>query len=504
MKVDRQEMLRTAGSIGAVMILAGYIRYFRQEVMTTLNKSLIIGGVVLLLGALVLNFRVILAYFSRRSSRLGTNTGALVLSVLAILGLVNFLGYRHPKRFDLTSEKLYTLSDQTRQIVGGIDKDVRVIRFAKASDPALKDLMAEYSAMNHHIYYDQVDPQEKPEIAKQYAIDREGVIVTSGTRTEHLESTEEVDVTSAILKVTRDSVKTACFIEGHGEKSLTGGESDGYGAVDGELKKENYQTRTVNLVSANDVPPDCSVLVLAGPAKPLFPQEAAMIGKYLDGGGKALLLVDPNTDPKLDDVFHAWNIALGDNIVIDASGAGRMFGTGAAVPLVVDYGASPITRNFERTMTFFPLARTVSIADKSKTEVESVELLMTSAASFATRTVVGKEVRFDPAKDTRGPVSLGVAAEHKSGGKDARLVVIGNSEFAANQWVNLQRNGDLFFNTINWLAQDEDLISIRPKTTANRRINLTEAQQRGLWLFSLFFLPGMVFLSGFYIWWKRR
>jgi ABC-type uncharacterized transport system involved in gliding motility auxiliary subunit len=330
------------------------------------------------------------------------------------------------------------------------------------------------------------------------------VIATSGTRTEHLEGAEEADITAAILKLTRDTVKTVCFIEGHGEKSLAANDAPGYSAVGGELKKENYETRAINLVSSNDVPSDCSVLVLAGPAKSLFPQEAAMIGKYLEGGGKALLLVDPNTDPKLDDVFHAWNIAVGDNIVIDASGAGRMFGTGPAVPLVVDYGASPITKNFQRTMTFFPLARTVSVADKSNSEIQSVELLMTSAASFATKAVIGSAVRFDPAKDTRGPVSLGVAAERKSGGKDPRLVAIGNSDFAANQWVNLQRNGDLFFNTINWLAQDEDLISIRPKSPANRRINLTEAQQRGLWLFALCFLPGMVFLSGVYIWWKRR
>jgi ABC-type uncharacterized transport system involved in gliding motility auxiliary subunit len=159
MKVDRQEAFRTAGSLGAIMILAGYLRYFRQEILTPLNKSLLIGGAVLLLAAIVTNFRSILAFFSRRSSRLGTNTGVLVLSVLAILGLANFLGYRHPKRFDLTSEKLFTLSDQTRRIAGGINKDVRVIRFAKSPDPALKDLMAEYSGVNHHIYYELVDPQ---------------------------------------------------------------------------------------------------------------------------------------------------------------------------------------------------------------------------------------------------------------------------------------------------------------------------------------------------------
>jgi ABC-type uncharacterized transport system involved in gliding motility auxiliary subunit len=113
-------------------------------------------------------------------------------------------------------------------------------------------------------------------------------------------------------------------------------------------------------------------------------------------------------------------------------------------------------------------------------------------------------VKFDPAKDQRGPLSLGVAAERKEEGKGARLVVIGDSDFATNQWVGLQRNGDLFYNTINWLSEEEALISIRPKSPENRRVNLTEAQQKGLMWFSLALLPGVVILSGVYIWWKRR
>jgi ABC-type uncharacterized transport system involved in gliding motility auxiliary subunit len=113
-------------------------------------------------------------------------------------------------------------------------------------------------------------------------------------------------------------------------------------------------------------------------------------------------------------------------------------------------------------------------------------------------------VSFNPATDLRGPITLGVTAEHKVGDKDGRLVVIGDSDFASNQWVTLVRNGDLFYNIINWLAQDENLISIRPKSPENRRVTLTEAEQRALAWFSVVLLPGLVILTGIWIWWKRR
>src|SRR5207244_5603673 len=161
----------------------------------------------------------------------------------------------------------------------------------------------------------------------------------SSSQNETLTGTEEQDITNAIIKVTRDAVKTVCFVEGHGEKSIASGEQDGLQGGDKALKSEGYQTKTVNLVSSGAVPSDCSVLVDAGPKQSLFPQEAGFIAKYLDGGGRVLLLLDPETDPKVDSVLDAWNIALGSNVVIDASGVGRLLGTAPAVPLVVDYGS---------------------------------------------------------------------------------------------------------------------------------------------------------------------
>jgi len=508
MKWNRRELARFAGALGLALLVAGYIRYTVLEEFQLANKILLIAGGVLVLAWVVLDFATIIGFFGKRSSKLGTNTSVLVIAVLAILVFINYLGFRHHKTFDLTSEKLYTLSDQTKKIVEPIKSDVTIFLFAKSSDPevsALRAQMAEYEDLNPHIHFRVVDPQERPDLTKQYGVAREGqVIVVSGKNIQRLEETTEQDFASAILKATSTTVKTVCFVEGHGEKSITAPDSKGYSGVAGELAKENYQTKSVNLVTSNQIPNDCSVLVDAGPAKSFFPQEAQMIEKYLDGGGKAMLLLDPGPDPKLDAVLQPWNIKLGDNYVIDVSGVGKLLGAGPGIPLVVDYGESPIVRNFNGSMTFFPLARTVSIADASKASPVSVELLKTSAESFTVPNLGNGTVKYDPKTDQRGPLSLGVAAEKKSGSTDARLVVIGNSEFATNQWVGEQRNGDLFFNAINWLTEEENLISIRPKEATNRRVTLTEAQQRELSWFSMVLLPLFVILSGVYIWVKRR
>lgn len=510
MKWDRNEIGKFLASIGAALLIAGYLRYSIQSELQLMSKILLIAGGVILLAGAGIGYEGILAFFSKRSSKLGTNTTVLSLGVIVILAIVNVLGYQHHKRFDLTTQKLFTLSDQTKKVVSGLKTDVSIVRFSKTPDSRFDDLMAEYRNLNAHVKFQNIDPQEKPEIAKEYGATHIGdVILASGPRKQTLspnptEPASETDVTSALLKVTRDKVKTVCFVTGHGEKAIDDKQATGYSATDDGLKKEGYNTKSFNLVKENAVPADCNVLVIAGPTQAYFPQEVDLVKKYIDGGGKALIEIDPQTDPKLDDILQAWNVSLGKNVVVDASGVGRLFGTGPAVPLVVDYGDSPITKNLKGGMTFFPLARTVAIADKNKADVQDIELLKTSAQSFTIPNLDQKEVKFDPKTDTQGPLSLGVAGDKKSGDKDSRVVIVGDSDFASNQWAGLQHNGDLFFNTVDWLAQDEDLISIRPKEATDRHITLTEGQVAGLRWVDLIFVPGIVIFSGIAIWWKRR
>lgn len=511
MKWDRNETARFIGTVAAAMLIAGYLRYSIQGEFLPFSKGLLVAGGVCILAAIVIGFQGILTFFSKRSAQQGANTSVLAIAVIAILAVANFVGYRHHKRFDLTTEKLYTLSDQTRQIVSGLQKDVNVVRFAKTPDVTFDDLMAEYKTLSPHFKYQTVDGQQKPEIAQDYGATRSGeVFIGFGDRKSRIESgaqgeVAEQDVTGAILKITSEKVKTVCFVTGHGEKSPTDSSQEGYSNADAGLKKENYLTKSVNLITEGGVPADCNVLVIAGPKQSYFPQETAWLGKYLDAAGDALIMIDPETEPKLDDLFQAWNVAAGNNIVIDASGVGQMFGAGPTIPIVADFGDSPITKGFTRSATFFPMARTASIADKSKSIPEMVELLKTSERSFTIPNLPkGNKISFDPKTDTRGPLSLGVSGSRKVEDKNARMVVIGNSQFAMNPYISQLRNGDLFYNAIDWLAADENLISIRPKAATSRQVNLTEGQASALKWLDLVFLPGLVILAGIMIWWKRR
>jgi len=504
MNIKRQEIFKILAFAGPVLALIGYIRYSVRETMGPLSLSLLIVGGVLTLAGIILNFRAIRTSSKRRSTRLGANTTVMTVAVIAIIGFANFLGYRHHKRIDLTAEKLYSISDQTRKVVSDLKKDVKVMLFDKDDQQGLGEQMKEYKNLTSRFSYERIDPQKNLEAATKYKPTKMGeVIVMSGDRSEKLKDNTEQSIINAIIKVTRDSLKKVCFIEGHGEKKLSStNEGDGYGVVDKMLKNENYEIKSINLVVSNDVPSDCDVLVLAGPKQSLFPQEASAIGKYLEKGGKAMLLIDPDTDPKIDDVLHAWGIQLGNNTVVDVSGVGRFFQLGPGAPLARSYGSHPITKDFEGSMTFFPLSRSVETIPGTGTS--PTELMKTSEESWAETEAASGNVKFDEGKDRKGPIVLGVAANKTEGDKEARLVVIGDSDFASNQFFGIQRNGDLFMNSVNWLAQDEDLISIRPKSAADRKVSMTESDQNLLFWISLVFMPLATLGTGVFIWWRRR
>src|SRR5215472_1706315 len=395
--IDRKELFKWAGYVGAALLVGGYSRYAIREVMGTFNLALLIAGAVLLLACIAANYRTIMGFSGRRSTRLGANTAVLTIAAIGIIGILNFLGYRHHKRIDVTTEQLYNISDQTRKVVSGLTRDVKVIKFDQTDDTQLHDLMKEYRDVSNHITYERIDPEAKPDLARQYRVTSQGeVVVVSGDKTERPSGTDEEALTSAIIKVSRDSVKKVYFLQGHGEKrTLTEKQSpdekqtpdmtrDGYGLVDRALKNENYETETVNVAQSGQVPADCDVLVLAGPKQGLFPEEVTSIGKYLDGGGKAMLLIDPAVDPKLDDVLKQWGIGLGAGLVEDSSALGRRLGAPLTVPLATTYGSHSITKGFDGYMTFFPEARAVNQIHDSSNNASTTDLVKGSDNSWAT------------------------------------------------------------------------------------------------------------------------
>ena len=500
--MQRKEQFNYVGILGLLLLAVTYLAYSITEVMGKLKAGLLIAGGVLVLVWLAANFGDIVASFQKRSTRLGANSALVILAAVVIFGFVNFLGFRHHKKFDLTAEKLYSLSDQTIKVMSELQKEVQVSYLSQTDEP-VANLIEQYRYYNKRITYQRVDLQARPELEGQFRGMRPGETrVSTGNRAEKLTSVDEQTLTSAIMKVTREQAKTVYFVEGHGEHELTGGGAEGYQSVDNKLKGDNYATKPLNLVATNKIPDDCAVLVLAGPKKTLLAPEATMIKNYLNDGGKVLLALDPDADPELSDLVKDWNIEVRQDTVLDTSGIGRAFGTGPGVPMATQYGAHPITKDFGRTArTFFPLAR--SLKGESKGEITVTNLLMTSEASFGETDLKGDKAEFTEGKDTKGPLTLGVAASKKVGAKEARLVVFGDSDFATTPYQRQSANGDLFVNAVNWLAQEEDLISIRPKSQTNRDVQLSAIEQNILFWLTLI-LPLGVIGAGIQIWWKRR
>ncbi|HEU0183897.1 MAG TPA: GldG family protein [Blastocatellia bacterium] len=508
MKIDRQEIYRLAGFIGVAMALAGLFRYLIQGVWTgegamgKLTPVMVIIGAVLIAVSVVFNFGAIAGVFQNRQGKLSANTTILSVAVLALVVVANFLGYRHHKRFDLTTEGLYSISEQTKKVAANLSKDVKVIYFNRDETP-FSDLMREYKYAGSRISYERVDPQKSPGLVRQYKPKREGdIAVVAGGRTEIISSGTEQAVTNAILKVTRDTVKTVCFVEGHGEKATSDAQTtNGFSIVEQRLKDENFQTKTVLLVKEQQVPSECAALVVAGPQHSFTQPEASMIGKYLDGGGKAMLMLDPETDPQLGDVLKSWGVDATDNIVLDRAQFHPSGGPEA--PLVIDYGSHSITKDFGRTLTVFPKARALKLTNGGGANASPI--LSTSVESYAKDKITpGAEAEYDPAKDQKGPLTIGAAVSKNVGGKEARLVVIGDSDFATNGAFKFDRNGDLFLNSVNWLAEEEDLISIRPKSMTNRSVTMNERQLNTFMLFIVILMPLAVLGSGAYTWWNRR
>lgn len=510
MNIEKQEYFRLSGFIGAAMALAGFARYVNQGVMVgsgflgKLTPGLLIIGLALIVVWIAGNFGAIIEFFQGRQGKLGSNTIVLTVAVLGLIVVANFLGFRHHKRFDLTSEGLYSISDQSKKVVATLPKDVKVLYFNKEDNPQFNDLLEEYKYAGSKLSFERIDPNQRPELVRTYKVRHMGdIVVAAGDRNETVSAVSEQSITNAILKVTRDKMKTVCFIEGHGEKALSDKQDDGYSEAEQRLKDENYQLKSVLLAREQQIPSECAEIVIAGPKQSFTPTESAIVGKYLDEGGKAMMLLEPETNPQLEDVLKSWGIEANDNVAIDASGRGQLFRAGPEAPLVTDYGNHTITRDFSRTMTIFPMARSIKINNVSGANVSP--LMSTSEQSFAkAKLPTGPEIQFDEKKDQKGPLTLGAAGTKSVNGKDARLVVIGDSDFASNSAIKFQRNGDLFLNSVNWLAEDEDLISIRPKSASNRSVTMTEGQTRTFFLLTVLFMPIAVIGSGAYIWWKRR
>ena len=520
-------VLSLVGWLGTAMVFVAVAIRFGYPAKEQYAYYLAWGGLVCVLAYTLGQWRDIAKVFSRRQTRYGTLAATSVLVVLGILIAINYIGKVQNKRWDLTASKQFSLSDQSRNVLAKLDSPLQIQVFAQESEfPRYQDRLKEYEYSSKKLSTEYIDPDKKPTIAKQLAIQQYGTIVFNYKgRTERVTTDAEQDITNGIIKVVSGQQRKVYFTSGHGEKDTVSADRDGYNAIAGALGRENYGLEKLVVAQQGSVPDDASMVVVAGPRTDYFPVEIDALKKYLDKSGKLLLLLDPPDKPdsqpltNLIALAHDWGIMVGNNVVVDVSGMGRLIGTDASVPVAATYPAHPITARFT-LITAYPLAREASVIPGGVNGHVAQPFIESSARSWAETDIkelltTGK-VTLDEAKgDKKGPVTLGSAVSSTPAASappkpdeapkaETRVAVIGDSDFAANASLGIQGNRDLFMNVIGWLSQQENLISIRAKEADDRRITLTATQQTNITWLSLLIIPGFVFGAGIYTWWRRR
>jgi ABC-type uncharacterized transport system involved in gliding motility auxiliary subunit len=527
-----RRILGLLGWLGVALVFAAVaIRFLKPEYQQYYN-GLAIAGLVCTLLYILSQWREIGESFSGRQARYGSLAAASVVVVLAILIAINYISAKHNKRWDLTAARQFSLSDQTKKVLHDLKEPIQIRVFARSEEfPRFHDRLDEYTYQSKLVTAEYVDPEKRPGLAQQYGVTSLGTVVFDYKgRNEKVTSDGEQELTNALIKVVQGRQPKIYFSQGHGEKDTVSAERGGYNGISGILTTSNFVVDKIALAQVTAVPADADIVIIAGPKTDLLGPEVDVLKAYLARGGKLLVMLDPvlkADQPQpvaLQGLLKDWGIEAGNDVVLDVSGMGRLIGTDESVPVAVSYPAHAITENFN-LLTAYPLARSMTPVEGGVNGHTAQKIVETSASSWAEtniKALTAAAPKMD-GDDKKGPISLGAAvsgpaadapapaapaAKEKDGETpkktETRIVAFGDSDFASNAALGVQGNKDLFLNSLNWLAQQENLIAIRPRDPEDRRITLTADQERRIFYLTVLMVPGLILLAGVQTWWRRR
>jgi ABC-type uncharacterized transport system involved in gliding motility auxiliary subunit len=500
--------------LAALFILAALgIKLGKPEFQKYANYA-VIAGVVFFLISLWFERKELKTFFTARSTRYGLNSLVMVLLVLAIVILANWLINRHPYRYDTTKNQQFSLSPMTKNALKNLKQTVKITAFFTEGQEEglrtrMKDLLDNYQIETKKLEIKMLDPLKNQQLLQQYNVDTNGTTVfESGQQKTTINTTSEEDVTNAILKVTSSSQVTVYFMTGHGEPSTNGNDGRAMSTVVEQLKKTNYQVNELKDFAAKpNVPADCTVLVIAGPTVALLDHEVKGITDYLAAGGRALILDDPSADSSLSKVLSAYKVNARDDIAIDSQYFFPL--ADAAVPLVSALPGTPVTKEFNYQM-FFALARSLDYKPGENNKATFTPFAQTSQSSWGETDK--QQANFDEGKDIKGPLTLGLLVslplENKNDknkrSPEMRMVVFGDVTFAQNDFARIPGNNRIFQNSVAWLTEQENLISLPPRNDKNDIMMLNSTQLNYAGILLVLIIPILIIGAGVMIWIRRK
>jgi ABC-type uncharacterized transport system involved in gliding motility auxiliary subunit len=502
-----RRLLDWGGYLGIAVLAFGAILPFVRPEWNRFRWIFLAVGVLLVLVSLLARVEDYRGLFGRRAMKYGLNTAIAVALVLGATVVVQALSFRHSARWDLTENKRFSLSPQTIQLLGGLKTDVSAVAFFRSDQPGKRvaeDLLKQYARYsNGKFTWKSADPDREPGLARRYGIESYGTIVLeTKAKSEKVLDAEEEKLTNGLVKVTREGKRLVYVVQGHGEAELGSTDRPGFSEAKSAMEKANYDVKPLVLARAGKVPDDATVVILAGPKNDLFPPELDALDAYLGRGGKVLAMINPFQNEGLKKHLVKYGFQLDDDLVVEQNPIGRLFGIGPEVPIIQQYDSHPITRDLAGITTLFPLTRSITALKTPPKGVTVQTLAKTSPDSWGetNRADLQRGVAQPDPQDLKGPLAVAAVATIDK----ARMVVYGTSNLAANQFLNIQGNRDFFLNTVSWLAEEEDQISVRPKDVKQTPVFMSSNQAQAVFLLPVVILPALVIVGGIVAVVRRR
>ena len=446
-----------------------------------------------------------------------------VIIVTAILVIIVIFSINHHKRFDLTKDKKFSLDDKSIKVAENLKKEVHAyVFYAKGGNfrDRAKNLLDQYLYHSKKIQVSYLETTKNPLLAKDMELKNpNSLVLKTDKKKEVLTKIGEEETTNALIKVTQDKQVYVGFVAGHGERDIVATDGAGFSTAANSLKDENYKVETVNIASEKGIPDDMELLVICGPKTQYLDTEIEKIREYVDKGKSLMVMLEPSKDEKnvnLIALLKTWGIEVKDEIVIDQLGMQMFRNPFVAVVPINFYGKHPIVKNF-KLQTFYLLARPLVLIVPPPENTKFAAIASTAPAPYSyakamNKAITEKDIKFVKDKDFPGPVRVAVAGSVENKGKkdekgkniSSRVVVYGNVNFACNEFLLKQGNKNIFMNSVSWLTQQEELISIRKAQSKFAPLFLDDKQKAIMRTTVVIILPLVIILTGIIMLWRRR
>jgi ABC-type uncharacterized transport system involved in gliding motility auxiliary subunit len=454
-----------------------------------------------------------------RQARYGSNALIKGIAFLGILLAVNILAFQNPdfldSPWDMTEDRSNTMANETLQALESLPEKVMATAFytPDLDRTSAEKLLSNFKAnSNGNFDYKFVDPDRDPLAARAAGITGNGkILLTMGEKQEIAANASETELVRTLIRLINPEERVLYFLEGHGEAALepAGQDQIAFSVASQTFESKSYTVNTLNLLATDEIPADARAVIIAGPQKPLTSDEVELLKKYVDGGGSLVVMEDPtigtefgdSADPLASYLERDWGITLNNDVIFDLA-------TQEALNAVSTYfGPHPITENFsENYSVIMPQARSITVAEPAPEGVTVTPLILTSENSWGETGLDAEsteQFQYDEGLDTLGPLVMAAAGEDSASG--GRVVVFGNSLFASDQIFDVYGNGNMFVNSVDWAAEQENLINITPNEPITRSMKVVSGwRYLFIILFAILILPGLILFLGIYSWFDRR